>query len=48
LDEAEHRLREVGARRMHAIVVGNDDRAVGFWRASDWEDHPAQLRFTRG
>jgi ribosomal protein S18 acetylase RimI-like enzyme len=48
LDQAEHRLREVGARRMHAIVVGNDDRAVGFWRASDWEDQPAQLRFTRG
>jgi ribosomal protein S18 acetylase RimI-like enzyme len=48
LDEAEQRLRGLGARRMHAIVVGTDERAVGFWRASDWEDHRSQLRFTRG
>ncbi len=47
LEQAERRLRSLGARRMHAIVVGTDERAVGFWRASDWEDHRSQLRFTR-
>ncbi|HWD53945.1 MAG TPA: GNAT family N-acetyltransferase [Acidimicrobiales bacterium] len=48
LDEAEQRLRRLGARRMHAIVVGTDERAIGFWRASDWEHQSSQLRFTRG
>ena len=48
LQVAEERLRDLGARRMHAIVVGTDERAVGFWRASDWEYQSSQLRFTRG
>jgi len=48
LDEAENRLRRVGARRMHAIVVGTDPRALGFWESSDWECQASQLRFTRG
>jgi hypothetical protein len=48
LDEAEQRLRRVGARRMHAIVVGTDAQALGFWEASDWEQQASQLRFTRG
>jgi ribosomal protein S18 acetylase RimI-like enzyme len=48
LQVAEERLRALGARRMHAIVVGTDERAVGFWRASDWEYQSSQLRFTRG
>ncbi len=48
LDEAEQRLRRVGARRMQAIVVGTDERAAGFWRTSDWEAQTSQLRFTRG
>jgi ribosomal protein S18 acetylase RimI-like enzyme len=48
LHEAEDRLRGVGARRMHAIVVGTDPRALGFWEASDWESQPSQRRFTRG
>jgi ribosomal protein S18 acetylase RimI-like enzyme len=48
LDEAENRLRSVGARRMHAIVVGTDAGALGFWQASDWEHQDSQLRFTRG
>ncbi|HEY1830383.1 MAG TPA: GNAT family N-acetyltransferase [Acidimicrobiales bacterium] len=47
LDEAEQRLRTLGARRMHAIVVGSDERAVGFWEASEWEFQDSQLRFTR-
>jgi ribosomal protein S18 acetylase RimI-like enzyme len=48
LDEAEHRLRRVGARRMHAVVVGTDPQAVGFWRSSDWDLQDSQVRFTRG
>ncbi len=48
LQEAEGRLRDVGARRMHAVVVGTDDRAVSFWDASEWEHQPSQVRFTRG
>jgi ribosomal protein S18 acetylase RimI-like enzyme len=48
LDEAEQRLRRVGARRMHAIVVGTDAQALGFWEASDWDQQASQLRFTRG
>ncbi len=47
LGEAEQRLRSVGARRMHAIVVETDEQAVGFWRASEWEYQSSQLRFTR-
>jgi ribosomal protein S18 acetylase RimI-like enzyme len=47
LGEAEDRLRRVGARRMHAIVVGTDEQAAGFWRASDWEHQSAQWRFTQ-
>lgn len=48
LDEAENRLRRSGARRMHAIVVGTDPQALGFWEASDWEPQASQVRFTRG
>lgn len=47
LDEAENHLRRLGARRMHAIVVGTDPRALGFWEASDWERQDSQLRFAR-
>jgi ribosomal protein S18 acetylase RimI-like enzyme len=47
LDAAEDRLRRLGARRMHAIVVGTDAVAVGFWEASDWEHQISQLRFAR-
>ncbi len=48
LREAEARLAESGARRMHAIVVGLDERAVGFWESTDWEHQHGQLRFTKG
>ena len=48
LDEAVNRLRRVGARRMHAIVVGSDPQALGFWESSDWDRQESQLRFTRG
>jgi ribosomal protein S18 acetylase RimI-like enzyme len=48
LAAAEDRLHGLGVRRMHAIVVGADDRAVAFWRGSDWEHQDGQLRFARG
>jgi ribosomal protein S18 acetylase RimI-like enzyme len=47
LHEAEERLRRIGARRMHAIVVGTDTGALGFWEATEWERQGSQLRFTR-
>jgi ribosomal protein S18 acetylase RimI-like enzyme len=47
LEQAEDRLRRLGVRRMHAIVVGTDAVAVGFWEASDWELQVSQLRFAR-
>jgi len=48
LREAEQRLAGLGARRMHAIVVGEDARAVAFWDSSDWEHQRGQLRFAKG
>jgi ribosomal protein S18 acetylase RimI-like enzyme len=48
LDAAENRLRRVGARRMHAIVVETDTQALGFWLDSEWQRQSSQLRFTRG
>jgi ribosomal protein S18 acetylase RimI-like enzyme len=48
LGEAEQRLRSVGVRRMHAIVVETDEQAVGFWRVSAWAPQRSQLRFTKG
>ena len=48
LQKAEHHLDALGVRRMHAIVVGTDSRAVGFWRATEWEHQRDQLRFARG
>ena len=48
LREAEHHLTAVGARRMHAIVMGEDRRAVAFWESTDWEHQRGQLRFTYG
>ncbi len=48
LREAQHRLTALGAQRMHAIVVGSDDRAVAFWESTDWEHQSGQLRYTTG
>ena len=45
---AEDRLAEVGAARLQAVVVENDERATGFWRASAWEEQAQRLRFVRG
>jgi ribosomal protein S18 acetylase RimI-like enzyme len=48
LAAAEDRLHGLGVRRMHAIVVGADERAVAFWRTSAWAHQEGQLRFVRG
>ena len=48
LRAAEDRLAELGARRLHAIVVESNDPAVAFWTASDWEHQDGQLRFAKG
>src|ERR1700733_5198016 len=40
LRAAEDRLRELGARRAHAIVVGSNGTAVAFWQATEWEIQP--------
>jgi ribosomal protein S18 acetylase RimI-like enzyme len=48
LDAAENRLATIGARRLQATVVGTDQRATGFWRASGWEQQADRLRFVKG
>jgi ribosomal protein S18 acetylase RimI-like enzyme len=48
LGEAERRLAAKRAVRLAAIVVEDDARAVGFWRASGWEQQTRRLRFVRG
>jgi ribosomal protein S18 acetylase RimI-like enzyme len=48
LAAAEHRLHDLGVRRMHAIVIGADDRAVAFWQTSAWEHQEGQVRYVRG
>jgi len=48
LQKAEHHLEALGVRRMHAIVVGTDSRAVAFWEATEWEHQRDQRRYARG
>jgi ribosomal protein S18 acetylase RimI-like enzyme len=48
LRAAEDRLAELGAQRLHAIVMESNDVAVAFWTASDWEHQAGQLRFAKG
>jgi ribosomal protein S18 acetylase RimI-like enzyme len=47
LAAAEDRLHGLGVPRMHAIVIGADERAITFWQTSDWERQDGQLRFVR-
>ena len=44
----EERLGEVGAVRLHAIVVESDAEATGFWRAIGWQQQGDRLRFVKG
>ena len=48
LRAAEDRLAGLGVRRLHAIVVGTESRAVAFWEATAWEHQPGQLRYVTG
>ena len=45
---AEARLAAGGAVRSQAIVVESDGAALGFWRASGWEEQAERVRFVRG
>lgn len=48
LRAAEDHLAQLGARRLHAIVVGSNVNGVAFWEASDWAVQPGQLRYAKG
>src|ERR1700733_9720946 len=48
LRAAEVRLAELGASRLHAIVVGTNERAVAFWESSEWEHQDGQRRYVKG
>jgi ribosomal protein S18 acetylase RimI-like enzyme len=45
--EAERRLLDIGARRVAAVVIGEHDHAVGFWRAMGYEHDARVGRFVR-
>jgi ribosomal protein S18 acetylase RimI-like enzyme len=45
LSNAQARLDGLGARRLQATVVQNDDQAMAFWRASGWEEQSQRRRF---
>lgn len=44
---AEGRLRIRGMRRISAIVLSDDEQAVGFWRAVGYEHQPEVDRYVR-
>ena len=48
LRAAEDHLTQLGARRLHAIVVGSNVSGVAFWEASDWAVQQGQLRYAKG
>lgn len=41
------RLQALGARRLTAIVIGDDDVATGFWAAAGYERQANRARFVR-
>jgi len=45
--EAEGRLREAGARRVAAMVIGDHDPATAFWSAVGYASDPRLDRFVR-
>ena len=48
LQAAVQRMSAQGARRLHAVVIETDTRAMGFWRRTDWQQAEEQTRFTLG
>jgi len=47
VDEAALHLGSQGARRLQAVVVSDDDGAMGFWHRSGWEQQHDRTRFVR-
>jgi ribosomal protein S18 acetylase RimI-like enzyme len=47
VDEAERRLREMGVRRVAAMVISDHDHATAFWTAIGYEADPRLGRFVR-
>lgn len=45
---AEERLTHLGAVRLGALVLREDQQAMDFWRSAEWEQQPDILRFTKG
>lgn len=48
LHAGEERLDALGVIRKQAIVIETDDVAMGFWRATDWDEQTERIRFTKG
>jgi len=48
LGAAEDRLSAARAVRLHAVVVATDERALGFWQASGWQQQAERVRFVLG
>jgi ribosomal protein S18 acetylase RimI-like enzyme len=48
LNAGVERLYALGTVRMQAIVIETDATAMGFWRASDWDEQTERIRFTKG
>lgn len=48
LERARHRLADVGATRLQAIVVESDGRATSFWQANEWSRQSDRVRFVWG
>src|SRR5207249_1343409 len=47
VEEGEGRLRELGARRISAIVISEHDHATGFWSATGYERDPRMVRYVK-
>jgi ribosomal protein S18 acetylase RimI-like enzyme len=45
LDAGEQRLRELGARRIDAVVAADEPHAVAFWDSTRFEREPKRLRY---
>jgi ribosomal protein S18 acetylase RimI-like enzyme len=48
LQAGEARLDALGVVRMQAIVIETETVAMGFWRATDWDEQTERIRFTKG
>lgn len=45
--EGERRLRELGARRISALVISSEEAAAGFWREVGYEHDARMHRYAR-